>query len=98
MPTYQDLMSQARDLMEQAEAMRRSERAEAITDIKNRMAEFQISASELESILKGNSKIAKSEPKYRGPNNELWSGGRGRKPEWVKEVLGSGKNIEDFRI
>ena len=37
-------------------------------------------------------------PKFKGPNGELWAGGPGRKPEWVRAVLASGKSIEDFRI
>ena len=36
--------------------------------------------------------------KYRGPNGELWAGGPGRKPEWVRNAMAEGKNIEDFRI
>jgi DNA-binding protein H-NS len=36
--------------------------------------------------------------KYRGPHGELWSGGRGRKPQWVAAVLAIGKSMEDFLI
>ena len=36
--------------------------------------------------------------KYRGPNGELWAGGLGRKPEWVRAVLADGKNISDYLI
>lgn len=41
---------------------------------------------------------SKAEPKYRGPNGELWSGGPGRKPQWVREVVQAGKSIEEYRI
>jgi DNA-binding protein H-NS len=41
---------------------------------------------------------SKAEPKYRGPNGELWSGGPGRKPEWVRQVIASGDSIERYRI
>lgn len=91
-------MAQAKELMNQAEAMRRDERALAMTDIKNKMKEFAILASELEANSKASVKTVKGEPKYRGPNNELWTGGRGIKPAWVKEALAGGKDIEQFRI
>lgn len=37
---------------------------------------------------------------YRHPENpELtWSGGRGRRPQWVKDWEASGRNIEEARI
>ncbi|MFM2262762.1 MAG: hypothetical protein RI959_1438, partial [Pseudomonadota bacterium] len=40
----------------------------------------------------------KAPAKFKGPNGELWSGGPGRKPEWVRALLAEGKSIEDFRI
>ena len=47
-------------------------------------------------------KIAKDkEPavvKYRGPNGETWSGGRGRKPAWVQAILDAGGDIEKYRV
>jgi DNA-binding protein H-NS len=46
---------------------------------------------------KGKSK-SNAPAKFKGPNGELWAGGPGRKPEWVRAVLASGKSIEDFRI
>ena len=98
MSTYHELMKQAKDLMAQAEAMRSSDRAIAISDIKKKMKEFEISVSDLEAGSKVSVKAVKGEPKYRGPNSELWSGGRGRKPAWVKEALAAGKDIEQFRL
>jgi DNA-binding protein H-NS len=41
---------------------------------------------------------SKAPAKYKGPNGELWAGGPGRKPEWVRAALASGQNIESFRI
>jgi DNA-binding protein H-NS len=39
-----------------------------------------------------------SEPKFRGPQGELWAGGPGRKPEWVRAILAAGQDIEKYRI
>jgi DNA-binding protein H-NS len=36
--------------------------------------------------------------KYRGPNGETWSGGRGRKPQWVMQALKEGRDIEEFAV
>jgi len=44
---------------------------------------------------------AKSGPaavKFRNDQGETWSGGRGRKPNWVLEVVNSGGDMEKFRI
>ena len=36
--------------------------------------------------------------KYRGPNGETWSGGRGRKPQWVVNALAAGKSLDEFLV
>ena len=34
--------------------------------------------------------------KYRGPNNETWSG-RGREPRWLQALMAEGRKREEFR-
>lgn len=100
MASYAELINQAQALMAQAEQVRKQELANVIADIKAKMKEYGITVEDLGGAAGrkiGVSK-AKNPAKYRGPNGELWSGGPGRKPEWVKTVLAAGKNIEDFRI
>jgi DNA-binding protein H-NS len=101
MATYSDLINQAQALMAQAEQVRKQELANVIADIKAKMKEYGITVEDLGAVAsgrKGGASKAKAPAKYRGPNGELWSGGPGRKPEWVKAVLAQGKSIEDFRI
>lgn len=102
MATYSELMAQAQKLMAQAEQARKDELASTIADIKARMKQFGITAADLGGVASGGKKAGKSKSsapaKYRGPNGELWAGGPGRKPEWVRAVLASGKSVEDFRI
>ncbi|MBA4262267.1 MAG: histidine biosynthesis protein HisIE [Comamonadaceae bacterium] len=102
MATYSELMAQAQKLMAQAEQARKDELASTIADIKARMKQFGITAADLGGAASGGKKAGKSKSsapaKYRGPNGELWAGGPGRKPEWVRAVLASGKSVEDFRI
>lgn len=49
--------------------------------------------------LYGKSKLAgrKVEPKYRGPNGELWSG-RGAMPRWMSAEVKAGKKRDEFLI
>ena len=103
MATYSELMAQAQALMAQAEQARKAELAAVIADIKAKMKEYGITAADLGSAGAGGRKAGKSSKpaapaKYRGPQGELWAGGPGRKPEWVRAVLAAGKSIEDYRI
>jgi DNA-binding protein H-NS len=101
MASYSELMAQAQTLMAQAEQARKDELASVIADIKAKMKQFGISVADLGGATSGK-KPAKSKsvsaPKYRGPNGELWAGGPGRKPEWVRAVLASGKSVDDYLI
>jgi DNA-binding protein H-NS len=103
MATYSELMAQAKALMEQAEQARKAEIAAVIADIKTKMKEYGITLADLggaATARKPGTKRTKSTAaaKYRGPNGELWAGGPGRKPEWVRALLAQGKNLEDYRI
>lgn len=102
MATYSELMAQAQKLMAQAEQARKDELSSVIADIKAKMKQFGITVADLGGAVVGGKKAGQSKSsapaKFRGPNGELWAGGPGRKPEWVRAVLASGKSIEDFRI
>jgi DNA-binding protein H-NS len=98
MSTYSELMSQAKELMAKAEQVRKEEIASAVSDIKAKMQQYGIKVTDLEGKSKPVQSKSKAQAKYRGPNGELWSGGAGRKPQWVREVVDAGKSIEDYRI
>ncbi|MEY5099188.1 MAG: hypothetical protein RJA36_1907 [Pseudomonadota bacterium] len=101
MATYSELVSQAQALMAQAEQVRKQELANVIADIKAKMKEYGISVEDLGSAAAGRNKgssKSKAPAKYRGPNGELWSGGPGRKPEWVKAALAAGQSLDQFLI
>jgi DNA-binding protein H-NS len=108
MPTYLELKEQAEKLLAQAEQMRRQETEEAIADIKAKMKAYGLTAQDL-GLATANSSAGQraarrstaksaSPAKYRGPNGETWSGGRGRKPQWVVDALAKGKKLEDFEV
>ncbi|TSE18378.1 DNA-binding protein Bv3F [Tepidimonas alkaliphilus] len=98
MPTYAELKAQAEALLRQAEQVRQQERAGIIAEIRAKMAEYGITPEDLSGSGRKRASRAKAPPKYRGPNGELWSGGPGRKPEWVRRILAAGGDIEQYRI
>lgn len=101
MASYQELRSQAEALMAQAEQVRKEEISAVIVGIKAKMKEYNISAADL-GISGGQRKVRVAKVpgvvKYRGPNGETWAGGLGRKPQWVRDIIDSGRNIEDFKV
>ena len=103
MATYLELKQRAEKLMEEAEQMRQRETQDVIADIRQKMEAYGITLQDLGGGAAGRKRsvrgAAKSATvKYRGPNGETWSGGRGRKPRWVQEALKAGKKIEDFAV
>ena len=49
-------------------------------------------------VLTFHMEINKNLPKYRNPNSEETWSGHGRKPEWMKDLLLSGKSLDDLII
>lgn len=100
--TYLELKEQAEKLLAEAERLREQEIADAIADIKRKIELYGLTAADLGLARSGpgNSRkaAAKSIVKYRGPNGETWSGGRGRKPQWVVQALKEGRSLEEFAV
>lgn len=105
MATYLELRRQAEKLMAEAEQLRQKEIDDAIADIKAKMEMYGLTVDDLGARRgrpagKKSTKTASKAKsvKYRGPNGETWSGGRGRRPEWVQKLLKSGKKLEDYAV
>ena len=104
MATYLELKQQAEKLLAEAEQMREKEIADAIADIKEKIRLYGLTAEDLGLARSsgpgraGRPKNTAPAIKYRGPNGETWSGGRGRKPQWVTQALKEGRNLEDFAV
>jgi len=99
---HDELIAQLR---KQAEELRNQERAGVIEEVRKKIAEYGLTASDLKlggravSVKRSTSTPApKAAAKYRSPTGETWSGGRGRKPRWVTEALAAGKSLSDFEI
>lgn len=105
MSTYLELRAKGEKLLAEAEELRVKELNSVIEDIKQKMKTFGLTPQDLGFSGNGaapRKRTAASAPKakarYRGPNGESWSGGRGRKPRWVTEALANGKKLEDFAV
>jgi DNA-binding protein H-NS len=105
MATYLELRARGEKLLAEAEELRVKELNDVIEDIKQKMKSYGLTAQDLGFSGSGGTRrrkstgsAAKAPVKYRGPNGEGWSGGRGRKPRWVTEALAKGKKIEDFAV
>ena len=104
MATYLELKEQAEKLLAEAERVREQEIADAIAEIKRKIEIYGLTAADL-GLAKNiggpggsRAKPAKSPVKYRGPQGETWSGGRGRKPQWVVQALKDGRSLEEFAV
>src|SRR5690606_5792808 len=102
-----ELKAKAEKLFAEAEELRVKEIEAVITDIKQKMEAYGLTARDLglsTSTGGGATRTRKSSSKstaaikYRGPNGEPWSGGRGRKPKWVTDALAQGKKLDDFAV
>ena len=99
MTTYLELQKQISTLQEKAEKLRIAELESVINDIKSKMTEYNITAKDLGLSTKPK-KVKNTEPvapKYKNKKGETWSG-RGRQPQWVKDIIASGKTMDSFLI
>ncbi|EEE38985.1 DNA-binding protein, H-NS family [Rhodobacteraceae bacterium KLH11] len=91
-----ELRGQVEKALKRAETR---ERKEALKAAENAAAEYGFSLSELSGDVAKSAKGPKAAAKYRNPNDptQTWTG-RGRKPQWVHDVLKAGADISDLEI
>jgi len=98
MSQYAELKAQIAKLQAQADDARRQEVVNVIAEIKQKIAEFGLGASDLgfaEAPRRGRPPAKKTPlpPKYQDPKSgNTWSG-RGKPPKWI-----AGKNRDRFLI
>jgi len=105
MRSYAELKSQGEALLLQAEELRKQELLRVVAEIRQRMAEYGVTIEDITGVRKRKSSRRYNEPhsldkgvQYRGPNGECWSGGVGRKPRWVEDILAKGGDLESYRV
>jgi len=101
-----DLLAQKAALEKQIAAAQTHERAAAIAQIKQLMAQYGLSVSDLggksapakAAGKKGPRKGTKVPAKYRDPaTGQAWSG-RGLHPKWLRAALAQGRKLSDFAV
>ena len=103
MTTLLDIQNQIAQLQKQAEEIKATEHANAVQDIKSKMAAYGITIADLQGSVKPRTtkvsgKSGTPAPiKYRGPNGETWTG-RGLMPRWLAGQVAQGKSKESFAV
>lgn len=104
MTTYAELQAQIKKLQEQAEQVKAKELETVVADIKKKISEYGLTAEQLGFVTatrkgKGNKGATKESTVMYKKGDQTWSGAtRGRKPDWVKEILEAGGDIEEYRV
>lgn len=114
MTTLNKLRSQIENLRKQEQAILRKEKKAVIARLKKEIDAYQITASELGLSRGRGEKAAADgaapAPKKRGTRKRAervvkyrkgdltWTGGRGRKPQWVTDALAAGEDLEQYRV
>lgn len=100
--TYIEMKAKGEAMLAEAELLRKQEMVSVVQEIKAKMAQFGLTVEDLGTASGSARKAAKTKStapaKYRGPNGELWAGGLGRKPEWVRTVLAQGGSMDTYLI
>ncbi|MDM0078821.1 H-NS family nucleoid-associated regulatory protein [Variovorax sp. J2P1-59] len=98
--TYKQLQKQIEQLQRQADALRNSEIKGVVDRIKVAIAHYGLTAAHLglDSVSsKGTGKKpAKSSAQFSDGAGNVWSG-RGPRPRWLRDALGAGRSIDEFR-
>ena len=90
-----DIQAKIKALQEQEAMLIESEKSDVIQELREKISAYKISFEELGFVAPivhtaTKSKAEKKEPaeaKYRDPvSGATWSGGRGKRPQWVKEL------------
>ena len=112
--TYVQIQKQIEALQREADKVKRQEVDEVIARMKEAIRVYQLTAADLglESrgpVRRGMTMKKRGRPagngrangastvKYRDESGNVW-GGRGPRPQWLREALGAGKSLQDFAV
>ena len=97
MSTYAEIQAKIQELTQQAEELRRSERADGIAQVRELMDQFGLTVEDLQAG-PARRKSASVAAKYRNPETgKTWSG-RGRTPTWLSDAEAAGQGRDQFLI
>jgi DNA-binding protein H-NS len=95
-PTYKELKAQMDELTQQAELARQAEFQSVVEEIRAKVAEYGITERDIFGSRRGRPRKAGTvvTAKYRDPRSGATWSGRGRAPNWLKDV----KNRDRFLV
>lgn len=112
--TYVQIQKQIETLQREADKLKRREVDDVISKIKEAIAVYALTAADLglegktatrsspvakkrgRPVVKSKAKVA-TEAKFRDESGNTW-GGRGPRPQWLRDALGTGKTLQDFAV
>lgn len=109
--TYEQLMRRIEALQAEADKLRRKEAEGVVARIREAIEHYGITAADLGLLDSGGAgrkrgarrrpaarrKAAAAVVKYRDEAGRTW-GGRGKRPQWLRDALAAGKTLDDFKI
>lgn len=107
--SYLKITKQIAELQRQAEALKKAEIAEVVAKIREAIDAYGLTAEDLGFAGKragkaraskvGGQRRASSAPSklYRNADGREWAG-RGPRPQWLREALAEGHQLEEFRV
>jgi DNA-binding protein H-NS len=109
--TYAQLQKEIETLSREAAQLKRKEAADVIARIKEAIQIYGLTAGDLGLVsTRGKRAGARKDPKmaapkkarqagakFRDENGNTW-GGRGPRPQWLRDALAAGKALQDFAV
>lgn len=96
--TYAEIQAEIARLEAEAEALRQQELAEVIAGIKESIAAYGLSASDLGLAPKATrARKSAAKPAFADGNGNTWVG-RGKRPEWLRAALAAGQSLDQLRV
>ena len=99
----EELKKKEAQIEAQIEAIKKSERKGVLNEIRAKVKDWGFTAEDVfpAAVPKKPGKSKSKGPavvKYKNEKGEVWSGLRGRKPNWVIAVEKAGEDIEKYRV
>ena len=108
--TYSQIQKQIEMLSREAEKLKQKEVEGAVSRIREAIETYGLTAADLglgtQRGPRGNAVAKKgkkagpksaSQAKYRDESGNVW-GGRGPRPQWLRDALGAGRELKDFAV
>ncbi len=104
MSNLEELMAARKDLEQRIAEAQREARASSIAKVRALMAEFGLSAADIDGKSGGGRLAGAAKPKskvaakyHNAATGDSWSG-RGLQPRWLKAALAAGAKVTDFAV